>query len=391
MAALAPLAALAALLVLPPPATAGAGAPDQPYFAETTGGALDQDADANPIVGHFTDQVFDDILWYQAGSGREALWTPCPDCAEPFTKRQLSAANQVTGTYEPIVGDFSGDRLDDIYWVSSSAAADYLWTNSGAGTFTTRRFDAPTGELAPLVLPDSRSGTGKDDILWRASGDRLSRLWVFPDDGSGAARTKGWLRVPDGRPLVGDFDGNGAADVLWYPSVTTCRCEVPSAASATDHLWRRPSSQASSFGVTTLNIKGEYAPVVGRFSHDGDPRDDILWIGQYDLCCSAPTDRPDSLWEGRSSGGFTASKQSFPSAGGGFVMGHDTADTVIISDGADQSVWFDTTSGPVLRPVGTTFSGPFVPLVGRFVDADRADIFAYAPGPAAERLYHPIF
>ena len=29
-----------------------------------------------------------------------------------------------------------------------------------------------------------------------------------------------------------------------------------------------------------MNIKGNYLPLVGRFSGQGDGRDDILWLGQ---------------------------------------------------------------------------------------------------------------
>lgn len=390
--ALIAVAAISALLVLPAPAPVGAGSAETPYFTEITGAGIDQDSQASSVVGHFTGPALDDILWYQSGAAKESMWTPCPGCDQPFTKRQLPASQQVTGFYQPLVADFAGDGLDDIYWVNNDPSSpDYLWTNTGSGTFTSKRRDAPPEQANPLVLPDSRSGEGKDDILWAQYEGARMRLWVFPDDGSGTARTKAFLRQPKGQAVVGDYDGNGAADVLWYPSVTPCRCPVESAASAVDTMWRRASSEAPAFAATTMNIKGEYQPIVGRFSGQGDARDDILWVGQYDLCCGPFEDRPDSLWEGRTSGNFTASTVSFPSAGGGFLLGHDVADTALIWDGTgDGSVWFDTTSGPVLRPLGMTFPDGFGPVIGRFVDASRADILAYYPGAQPERLYHPV-
>ncbi|MGN6694223.1 MAG: FG-GAP repeat domain-containing protein [Aquihabitans sp.] len=394
--AVATLAAITTLLLAPTAGPAGAEGTDIPYFEAITGSGVNQDAVANPIVGHFTDQVLDDILWYRAGPTKESLWTPCPGCDAPFTKKQLPASMQVNGYYEPVVADFAGDGLDDIYWIAAGTAPDYLWTNTGSGTFTSKRRDAPPEEAFPLVLRDSRSGDGKDDILWTSAAGARVRLWVFPDDGSGVARTKAWFRQPQGEALVGDYDGNGAADVLWYPSVTSCRCPTPSAASAIDTLWRRDGSEASTVAATTMNIKGEYQPLVGRFSGQGDPRDDILWIGQYDPCCGAPSDRPDSLWEGRTSGNFTASTVSFPSSGGGILLGHDGADTAMIFDhdpGTGQTtttIWFDTTSGPVLRPLGMELPDDFVPVIGRFVDASRADVFAYYGGTKPEQLFHPV-
>lgn len=375
-------------------APAGAEEPDIPYFSEYSGGEFVQPENARPVVGHFTDQVFDDILWYQYGSAKETLWTPCPDCAKPFTKKQLPAALQVSGTYEPVVGDFSGDPLDDIYWVSL-VGADYLWTNIGAGSFTSKRFDGPAGEWYPLVLPDSRSGEGKDDLLWRSGINRSGALWVFPDDGSGVARTRSRPTIPEGQPLIGDFDGSGAADILWYPHVTPCRCPTPSAAGTIDTLWRRSTSETPSFSSSTMNIKGEYAPLVGRFSAEGDNRDDILWAGQFFICCQAPEERPDSLWEGRANGGFTASTQSFPSKGGGVVLGHDGADTAIVFGGDGTSIaWFDTPSGgPVVRPIGSQLPGYSweTSFVGRFVDGTRDDLYVSGFDGEPDTLYHPNF
>ncbi|MCU1369320.1 MAG: hypothetical protein JWO77_514 [Ilumatobacteraceae bacterium] len=373
---------------------AGAEEPDVPYFAETRGAAVDAPDGAQPVVGHFTDQVLDDVLWYQQGTGKESLWTPCPGCESgPFTKKQLPAALQVTGYYHAFVGDFAGNGLDDIYWVNQDGG-DYLWTSTGVGGFTSKRFDGPTGEWWPTLLPDSRSGDGKDDLLWVGGWNEPGRLWVFPDDGGGVARTRSRPKIPVGQAVVGDFDGNGAADILFYPHITPCRCPTPSAASTIDTLWRRAGSEAAGFTATTMNIKGEYAPVVGRFSAEGDPRDDILWVGQYFICCQAPEDRPDSLWEGRANGGFTASTQSFPSASGGVVAGHDGADTAIIFAGNGVSnAWFDTTSGPVVRPIGSQLPGWSweAGFVGRFISADRADLFIEEYDSEPDTLYHPIF
>ena len=384
-------AALVGLLATSVAPAAAAPPPDTPYFTEITGASIAPPNTGTPIVGHFTDQVMDDLLWYEPGPTKELLWTPCPGCdGGPFTKKQLPLANQIGGYYEPVVGDFAGNGLDDIYWLSRSSTADYLWTSTGAGSFSVRRFDAPDGEVYPLLLTDSRSGTSKDDIIWRASDGARSRLWVFPDDGSGTARTKAWLQVPQGEALVGDYDGNGAADVLFYPHVTPCRCPVPSAASSTDTLWRRSSGTASGFTATTMNIKGEYAPVVGRFSHQGDARDDILWVGQYFICCSSPEDRPDSLWEGRADGRFTASSQSFPSEYGALALGRDGSDTALIFSQQGAKVWRDTAGGPVLRSTGQVVPNTDAPYIGRFVTADRADLyFVSYGGDLPTTLYHP--
>jgi hypothetical protein len=67
------------------------------------------------------------------------------------------------GTYTPRVGDFNGDRRDDIFWYAPGLGADLLWRGR-----TTR--------IASMVAPSH-------------TGSYVSR--------------------------VGDFDGDGRADVLF--------------------------------------------------------------------------------------------------------------------------------------------------------------------------------
>ena len=65
-------------------------------------------------------------------------------------------------------------------------------------------------------------------------------------------------------PVLGDFDGDGRGDLLWYG---------PGAAD--DHLWLgRPSRNFAGVPVT---VRGHYLPLGGDF--DGDGRADVLWYG----------------------------------------------------------------------------------------------------------------
>src|SRR5829696_8565332 len=76
-------------------------------------------------------------------------------------------------------------------------------------------------------------------------------------------------------PVLGDFDGDGRGDLLWYG---------PGAAD--DHLWLgRPSR---SFVGVPVTVRGHYLPLGGDF--DGDGRADVLWYG--------PGGDPDVLWRG---------------------------------------------------------------------------------------------
>ena len=84
------------------------------------------------------------------------------------------------------------------------------------------------------------------------------------------------------RPVAGDFDGDGATEILWY---------VPGATA--DPLW---NWNGSGWSATSLQVQGTYSPFVGDF--DGDGADDIFWYG--------PGTAGDSRWYGRVGGGFTS-------------------------------------------------------------------------------------
>ena len=50
-------------------------------------------------------------------------------------------------------------------------------------------------------------------------------------------------------------NGNGAADILFYPHVTPCRCPTPGAAGTIDTLWRRAGSEATGFTATLWTME----------------------------------------------------------------------------------------------------------------------------------------
>src|SRR6202030_804202 len=87
-------------------------------------------------------------------------------------------------------------------------------------------------------------------------------------------------RQPRGRPIVGDFNGDGADDIFWYTGGT-----------GGEHLWL-----GSGFGLiqaaVTPAIHNSYIPVVGDFNGDGTT--DILWY--------APGPATDSVWYGSPAG-----------------------------------------------------------------------------------------
>ena len=74
-----------------------------------------------PFVGDFSGDGVDDIFWYQPGPGSDGIWDFNPDGSR--TTRPAS----VSGTYRPVTGDFASDGIDDVFWHAPGSARDAMW------------------------------------------------------------------------------------------------------------------------------------------------------------------------------------------------------------------------------------------------------------------------
>ena len=172
-----------------------------------------------PIVGDFGGDDYDDILFYGPGSTSDSLWISVDDRRRTSTRpqgqrrRRLPAQGparlprrrrqgrhlvprpglgqgllwhftdrlgtagydgpgtyasrelKVNGAYQLVIGDYSGDAIDDVVLYQPGAAADYKWVSNAAGAFsqTTSRSTAPTS-------PSWSTAIDYDGIFWWASG-----------------------------------------------------------------------------------------------------------------------------------------------------------------------------------------------------------------------------
>ncbi|MCU1497749.1 MAG: hypothetical protein JWM47_1702 [Acidimicrobiales bacterium] len=218
----------------------------------------------------------DDILFLGPGAAKDYFWhftdRRTGDYYGPgtYTSREL----KVNGAYQLLVGDYSGDELDDVVLYQPGTAADYKWVSNAAGAFAQSNLYV-NGTFQPTVV----NGEDFESILWWGSGSAPEAYWTsngssftsrgvptvdvvgtpFPFSRNGAivlapsqsdgffraGPTEGsWFQLANAelhdqttaKPLVGDFDDDGYADVLWY-----------GAGSQTDELWyTEPSSSPGS-------------------------------------------------------------------------------------------------------------------------------------------------
>lgn len=371
-------AAVLALVGATAAAPAPAGAAAVKHFTEITGPRVAVSGTYVPIVGHFTDNLREDIIWYAPGTGADRFWR-FTGGTDLWTKEPL--VPQVNGRYTPIVGDFGGTGLDDILWHSSAPGGDHLWVRRSDNQGF-RSVDLPD-DGTPVVLRAPNGGPSKDDILWLTAGTDF--LWRFTDDRSVSVLSSTPMDLPKGTARSGDFDGDGDPDVLLYQ-----------AGPAADTLLRRNGAEGTSFTSSTLTVD-DYGlvPVVGRFDAGIDPTDDIAWFrtntDPYQGTQGA------TIWRGQSDGTFSESTSLVARTGHPVIRRVGWADQIISPALPDSphppdpdnydSLWQTTTDGPE-RIAIDNLGAPRGAIVfaGRFRSDLRDDLFVYQPGAGAERL-----
>lgn len=220
-------------------------------------------------------------------------------------------------------GDFTSAPGTDVFVYGSLDQPDGIVSVVPDGTSATTSFIPKTvnGDYGPVV--GDFDGNGLDDIIWyQAGGAGSDSLWLFGGDGSHVKRSLTITNLYEW--VVFDADGDGDDDILWYAP-----------GPAADHLWLfGPGAVPVSRPVT---INGSYRIIPGRFGDRpaGTPQERLVF---YD-----PSGY-DSVW-------------TFDTAGN-----HTTAPLPSIED-------------------------VYEPVVGRFTGTGRDAVYWYAPGADTERLW----
>ena len=308
---------------------------------------------ATPLFGDFDGDGLRDVLRYRPGASTDVLWS------HPGTGARHTQLT-IDGTYRPVVADLDGDDRDDILWYApGSSPGDRIWYG-GAGGFTSRVVDLPEQGLpevaeldgdgiddvviyAPGGAPDriysgranrtlvalplgvdptydvsvgDFDGDGRDDLLWFGYGVNAS-VRTFSDGNGQFTAISSSIDEGSSVPVIGDFDGDGLDDVVLYGP-----------GGALDEMWWSEQGARGEITVEPLLVRGTaYRPQVGDVNGDG--RDDLLWY--------QPGPGADPLW------GWIGARERVDrtlSVGGTFVpdLGAYT------SDATDDIAWISTSS-----------------------------------------------
>jgi len=172
-------------------------------------------------VGDFDNDGKADILWRNTATGQNYVYPMDGLVIKPtegFIRTVADQNWQVAG-----VGDFDGDGKADILWRNSSSGQNYLYPMDGTSIKPTEGFIRTVADLDWQVAGVCDVDADlKADIVWRnlATGEN----YVFRMSGTTILGTEGYIRTiadPDWQvAAVGDYNGDGACDILWRNTAT---------------------------------------------------------------------------------------------------------------------------------------------------------------------------
>jgi len=217
-------------------------------------------------IGDFDGDGKADILWRNTSTGQNYIYLMSGTAilAEGYLRTVADQSWQVAG-----IGDFDGDGKDDILWRNSVTGENYLYPMDGLSVKPTEGYLRNVADTSwQIVGVGDFDGDGKADILWRNSVS--GQNYLYPMDGRSIKPSEGYLRTVADLAWqvkgVGDFDGDGKADVVWRNSASGENYLYPM-----DGTTIKPTE---GYLRTVADLAWQIAAVG---DYDGDGRSDLLW------------------------------------------------------------------------------------------------------------------
>ncbi len=218
-------------------------------------------------LGDFDGDGKADILWRNASSGQNYIYFMDGLSIKPTEGYLRTVADQnwqVAG-----VGDFNGDGKADILWRNSVSGENYLYPMDGLIILGTEGYLRTVADLNwGIAGVGDFDGEGKADVLWRNAS--TGENYLYPMDGTTIKPTEGYLRTVADLNWkiagVGDFNGDGKGDVLWRNS-----------ASGENYLYPMDGRTILGTEGYLRTVTDQNWQVKGTGDYDGDGKADVLW------------------------------------------------------------------------------------------------------------------
>lgn len=178
-------------------------------------------------IGDFDGDGKDDVMFRNESSGKVAVWlldgaTSTDSLTTGNVHDGLSLYWQLKG-----VGDFNADGKDDIAWQNVSSGKVAVWCMDGVTATSSLDTGVVNDGIAvewAFIGAGDFDADGKDDLIWTRTDNRKTAVWLL--DGASGTDTIDTGVVKDAMSTawtprtIGDFNGDGKADVLWMRTDT---------------------------------------------------------------------------------------------------------------------------------------------------------------------------
>lgn len=160
-------------------------------------------------AGDFDGDGMDDLAWTNASTSQFSYWL-----MKGAVRKGYKVIKYTAGYYPVTVGDYDGDGRADVLW-SSSRHDLYAWVSHGQGFVS--HFVARFPAAWKISGRGDLDADGKADLVWSTTDGMQWGYWLM--DGGSIRSTRSFAvpaAVSGSRvAAVADYDGDGAADLLW--------------------------------------------------------------------------------------------------------------------------------------------------------------------------------